>query len=122
MMMPVVHRKTPLPRSPARSGATRSRSRGDGALGFAAGGVKARRGYLVRRTRLNLRRTYLLHWMTPEATWEVDDRRARYADVTRVEFGRRYESTLALVSGARPGMVLPERAAADAEPEAPVEG
>ncbi len=72
----------------------------------------------VGRIRALFRRTYLLHWMTPEATWEVDDRRARYADVTRVEFDRRYENTLALVSGAKPGMVLPERDAAAVEGEA----
>lgn len=79
----------------------------------------------VGRLRASLGKKYLLHWMTPEATWEVDDRRFRHADVTRVEFGSRYEGTLALVSGASAGMAFtidpsdPTRYAPPPAPPAP---
>jgi len=60
----------------------------------------------IGRLRALFEKDYLLHWINPDATWEVDNRRFRYADVTRVDFAGRYEATLALVSGAKPGMVF----------------
>lgn len=60
----------------------------------------------VGRIRALFKKEYLLHWMNPDATWEADDRRFRYSDVTRVECAGRYETTLALVSGAKAGMVF----------------
>ncbi|MFS8069005.1 MAG: hypothetical protein ACMG6S_21805 [Byssovorax sp.] len=61
----------------------------------------------VGRIRALFKKQYLLHWINPNATWEVDNRYFRYADVTRVEFAGRYLGTLALVSGAMAGMVFP---------------
>lgn len=43
--------------------------------------------------------TYALRWMTPEAEWMDDEQLYRLADVTRVAFGCRYETTLAGVAG-----------------------
>lgn len=45
--------------------------------------------------------TYVLRWLTPDASWENDDRPFRYRDVTMLEFGGEYESTLVLVAQAR---------------------
>jgi hypothetical protein len=64
-------------------------------------------GCEVGRVREFGKKKYFLHWISPNATWETDDRPYRYADVTSVGFEGRYEKTLALVSGAKVGMVFP---------------
>jgi len=64
----------------------------------------------IGRLRLHTDETYVLDWMTPQATWELDQRRFRFADVTRVDFDSGYENTLAMVAAAR-GQALPPRRA-----------
>lgn len=48
--------------------------------------------------RLSGARSYVLQWITPEAEWEPDHRRFRYADITMVGFGGEYETTLVRVA------------------------
>jgi hypothetical protein len=38
--------------------------------------------------------------ITPQAQWEVNPEKWAFADVTRVDFGGRYEEALALIGGA----------------------
>jgi hypothetical protein len=47
-------------------------------------------------------RSVHLHGITPEAEWEDSPDVWAFADVTRVEFGGRYEDALALVGGTPP--------------------
>jgi hypothetical protein len=59
----------------------------------------------VGRIREEVPRGFRLHWLTPEARWELDGTPYRWADVTRLEFGNEYERMLAMVAdadGARP--------------------
>ncbi len=53
----------------------------------------------IGRIRLAGQETYVLQWMTPEATWEPDNRTFPYSEITRVGFGGEYETTLAMVAG-----------------------
>jgi hypothetical protein len=57
----------------------------------------------IGRIRLDAEQTYTLHWLSPDAGWEPDDRVFRYDDVTRIGFGGGYESTLAALAGPPPG-------------------
>jgi hypothetical protein len=49
------------------------------------------------------RRTLRLQEITPEAVWEDRPTTWRLTDITRIDFGRRYEAALAAVGGNAPG-------------------
>jgi hypothetical protein len=55
----------------------------------------------VGRLRLESATHYVLRWLDINAHWTNDDRRFRFADVTRLEFGCEYEQTLMRVAEAR---------------------
>ncbi len=55
----------------------------------------------IGRLRLHTEDTYVLDWLTPNAMWEVDRRRFRFDDITRIDFDSEYENTLAMVAAAR---------------------
>src|SRR5262245_44793069 len=48
------------------------------------------------------KRSVRMQEITPEATWRAQPTRWAFADVTRVEFGGRYEQALTIVGGASP--------------------
>lgn len=55
----------------------------------------------VGRLRLESASHYVLRWLDANAHWSNDDRRFRFADVTRLEFGCEYEQTLMRVAEVR---------------------
>jgi hypothetical protein len=62
----------------------------------------------VGRVRLDSELTYTLHWLSPDAEWEPDDRVFRYEDVTCLSFGGEYEDTVASLAGEAPGAAVLE--------------
>ena len=52
----------------------------------------------IGRLKLTSGDTYALRWLSPIAAWESDPRTFKYADITRISFGGRYETTLAKVA------------------------
>jgi hypothetical protein len=53
----------------------------------------------IGRLKLSAGDIYALRWLSPAAEWEDDFRTYKFADVTRVSFGGKYEATLAKVAG-----------------------
>jgi len=52
----------------------------------------------VGAVRMSSEHSYVLHWLDTEASWSPDDRAFKYADVTYIEFGGEYETTLLQVA------------------------
>jgi hypothetical protein len=52
----------------------------------------------IGQIRMSSEDTYVLHWLDPDARWDLDDRPFRYRDVTRIDFDREYERILLLVA------------------------
>ena len=48
--------------------------------------------------RMSSSQTYVLRWLNTEASWSPDERTFRYKDITYVEFGGEYETTLLQVA------------------------
>ena len=55
----------------------------------------------VGTVRMSTGQSYVLRWLGTDASWSPDDRTFKYADVTHVEFGGEYETTLLQVARER---------------------